>query len=342
MKRNIYTIIILLVLGASTVFAGNPDRQGEAGAAELLFNPWARSAGLHSMTTSFVQGVEAMRLNVAGIGRIDNVEFAAGNARLYEGSDLNFNAFGFVKKVGTGGAFGITMASVDFGDILITTTQQPEGIGGTYSPNFFHMGLGYAHTYENKISVGLLVRGVFESTPDANGSGFALDAGVQYVSGDNDEFKLGIALRNIGSPMKFEGEGLSLRTDSEGGGQNTVAQRAATFEMPSMLNIGVSYDIAIGDNTLRALTNFTSNAFSRDQIGVGAEMIIFEDFAVRGGYKLDFGDSAGAGDNIYTGISAGATANFKVSSNFRLGIDYAYRTTNPFRGSHNFSLRVAF
>ncbi len=342
MKRNIYTLIILLF--GITLTAGNPDRQGEAGAAELLFNPWARSAGLHSMSTSFVSGVEAMRLNVAGIGRIENIEFSAGNARLYEGADLGFNAFGFVKRVGTGGAFGVTMAAVDFGDITRTTVDQPGGLGGTYSPSFFHVGLGYSQTYANKISVGLLVRGVFESVVDVSASGFAIDAGVQYVSGDNDEFRLGISLRNVGSPMKFDGEGLSIQVVPPGSDQPlTLQQRASPYEMPSQLNIGASYDFAIGtENLIRATTNFTSNAFGRDQIGVGAEVILLENFAIRGAYKLDFGDSSGALDNIYTGLAGGASANFKLSDSFGLGIDYAYRATNPFKGSHNLSLRVSF
>jgi len=342
MKRNIYTLLILLF--GVTLFAGNPDRQGEAGASELLFNPWARSAGLHSMSTSFVKGVEAMRLNVAGIGRIENIEFSASNARLYEGADLGFNSFGFVKKVGKNGAFGVSMAAVDFGDISRTTTQLPGGTGGTFSPSFFHMGIGYSQTYENKISVGILFRAISESIPDVGARGFAIDAGVQYVSGENDEFKLGISLRNVGSPLKFDGEGLSIQVvPPDGDGTITVQQRASPYEMPSVLNIGVSYDFAIGtENLLRATTNFTSNAFGRDQIGVGAELYLFKDFAIRGAYKLDFGDSSGALNNIYTGPAAGATANFKLSNNFGLGIDYAYRATNPFKGSHNLSLRVTF
>ena len=339
--KKIY--LLLLTLITISAYAGNPDRQGEAGASELLFNPWARSAGLHSMTTSTVSGVEAMRLNVAGIGRIESTEFSFGTARLYEGSDLNFNAFGFAKKVGESGAFAVTMAAVDFGDIQITTVDQPEGIGGTFSPSFFHLGLGYSHTYANKISVGILVRGVFESITDVSASGFAIDAGVQYVSGDNDEFRLGISLRNVGSPMSFKGEGLSFQTITDEGVPLTLNQRSANLEMPSALNIGVSYDFAVGtENTLRAIGNFTSNAFSRDQIGGGLEFILLDNYTLRGGYKLDFGSSSGAGDNIYTGIAAGASANFKASESVLFGLDYAYRTTNPFKGSHNITLRIGF
>jgi len=155
-------LLCVIVLMTVVAYAGNPDRQGEAGAGELLFNPWARSAGLHSMTTSSVRGVEAMRLNIAGLSRIENTELLIGNTRLYEGTDIKLNSVGFAQKLGESSAFGLSLVSVDFGDIPVTTTAQPEGTGGTFSPGFFHFGLGYSYTYENKISVGLLFRGISE------------------------------------------------------------------------------------------------------------------------------------------------------------------------------------
>lgn len=330
------------------VFAGNPDRQGEAGAGELLFNPWARSAGLHTMNTSSISGVEAMRLNIAGMGRVDGKELLIGNTRLYEGSTLKLNSLGFVTKVGNSGAIGISLMSVDFGDIQITTTDQPQGVGGTYSPGFFNLGVGYAYTYENKISVGILFRTVSESLPDVSAFGFAIDAGVQYVSGDEDNFKLGISLRNVGSPMKFGGQGLSSQVGAPGSVPSyviTVDQRAQRYELPSVLNIGLSYDFYFGEKIyLRALTNFTSNAFSRDQIGGGLEFSLDNKFSLRGAYKYELNPGAEEEANIYSGLSVGASVDVplqKAGGN-RVGIDYAYRATNPFRGTHNVSLKLSF
>lgn len=347
MKKYFYTLL-LLSLGCSVAFAGNPDRQGEAGAAELLLNPWARSAGLHSMSTSSVSGVESMRLNIAGLSRINKGELVIGNTRLYEGSTMGINSVGFATKVGKNGAFGLSLVAMNFGDIQVTTTAQPEGTGGTYSPSFFNIGLGYAYTYENKISVGILVRAISETLPDVSASGFAIDAGVQYVSGDKNEFKLGIALRNIGSPMEFGGEGLSLRAEATGSAPSydlTVNQRAEDFELPSMLNIGVSYDFYFGETDfLRGIMNFTSNAFARDDIGVGAEFSFRNLVVLRGAYKLalDAGDEIEA--NLYTGLSGGVSVDvpLKRAENRIVGIDYAYRATNPFRGTHNFSVRLGF
>ena len=82
MKFKFYSIFTLVILSAYVAYGGNPDRQGQAGASELLMNPWARSSGLHSMSTSSVTGVEAMRINIAGLSRIKNFEVGLTNCKL--------------------------------------------------------------------------------------------------------------------------------------------------------------------------------------------------------------------------------------------------------------------
>lgn len=327
------------------IFAGNPDRQGEAGGYELLLNPWARNAGLHAMTTSMASGVEAMQINIAGLSRLGKSEFVIGHARLFEGTGITLNSLGFAQKMGENGAFGLALTAMDFGEIQVTTTQAPEGTGATYSPNFFHLALSYSYTFDKKVSVGLLFRGISESIADVSAFGICLDAGVQYVTGAKDNFKFGVSLRNMGSPMKFNGEGLSFPTADPGTGQYpiTVDQRAAGFELPSMLNIGLSNDFYVGDkNRITAIGNFTANSFSVDQIGIGAEYAFREMFMARIGYRADLGISPSDPDhNVYTGLCAGVTIEvpLKKDSQGKFAVDYAYLATNPFEGTHNFSLR---
>lgn len=342
----LFTVVLSLTM-CQTAFAGNPDRQGEAGAYELLMNPWARSAGLHTMSTSFVSGVEAMRLNVAGLSRVKGTEVMISHARYLEGTDIKMNAFGLAQKVGKNGTFGLSLMSLDFGDIPITTENSPEGTGGTFSPNFFNLGIGYGHIFENKISVGILFRTISESTADLRAFGFALDAGVQYVSGPQDNFKLGLSLRNVGSPMSFGGQGLSQQLSVPNTSyQLSFEQRPSAFELPSVLNIGVSYDFIIGDkNRITALSNFTSNSFSRDQLGAGIEYAFSEKFMLRGGYKYDLGQNDAPDEkNVYTGFAGGLSIQVPVSKNSdtTFGIDYAFRTSNPWGGTHNLAIRLGF
>ncbi len=347
MKRLILNVLIAaFALSPALTFAGNPDRQGEAGGYELLLNPWARNAGLHAMTTSMVFGVEAMQINVAGLSRIGKNEIVMGHTILFDGTGIGLNSLGYAQKLGESGAFGITLTAMDFGDIAVTTTDAPEGTGATFSPNFFNIGLAYSHTFDKKVSVGILLRGISESIADVSAFGIAIDAGVQYVTGEDDNFKFGVSLRNIGSPMRFGGEGLSFQTSNPKGGIDypiTVNQRAEGFELPSTLNIGLSYDFYAGSkNRITAVGNFTANSFSVDQIGGGIEYAFREMFMLRGGYVLELGVSTNDDRHgVYTGLCGGVTVEvpLKKDSPGRFAVDYAYLATNPFSGTHNFSLR---
>jgi hypothetical protein len=351
MKIKITISAALLICFFNFAHAGNPDRQGEAGAYELLMNPWARSAGLHSLNTSMVSGVEAMNMNVAGLARINKTEFVLSNTQYLVGTGISMNALGFAQKVGRNGTIGVSVVAMNFGDILVTTTDQPEGTGATFSPNFFNLGISYAHTFENKVTVGVLMRTISQTTADLSAFGACIDAGVQYVTGDRDEFKLGIALRNVGTPMRFGGEGLAVRRpnpqDDFISYQLTYNTRSATFDLPSLLNIGLSYDFYLSaKNRLTALGNFTSNSFSRDQVGAGLELGVNEMFMLRAAYVTDIGSTPFGIElrNIYTGLAAGFSFDTPLSkdSDSRFGIDYAWRASNPFNGTHNLSLRFSF
>ncbi|MEO0341337.1 MAG: PorV/PorQ family protein [Bacteroidota bacterium] len=346
MKTKLYLLTITVLLAFTSLHAGNPDRQGEAGAYELLLNPWARSAGLHTLNTSYISGVEALRLNPAGLVRIEQLEIAFSRANYLQGTGIALNSLGLSRRVGKGGAFGFSIMAMDFGDIPVTTTNQPEGTGATFSPNFFNLGISYAHIFENKVSVGITFRAISEALADVSAFGFAIDAGIQYVTGENDNFKFGISLRNVGSPMQFNGEGLSTQRPSPNGGYElTFDQRSAAFELPSTLNIGMSYDFLFGENhRLTAIGNFTSNSFSRDNLGIGLEYSLNDLFQLRAGYRHEIGVEFIEEEPIYSGLSAGATLEFKIGKEgkkqTRIGIDYAYRATRVWDGTHNIGVRI--
>ena len=368
MKKILYTLIFFIAVSLSSAEAGNPDRQGEAGAAQLLLNPWARSAGLHSMTSSMVRGVQSMQINVAGLGRISKTEFAIGHTRYLEGTDIGLNAFGFAQKIGENGTLGVTINTIDMGSIAVTTESQPNGTGATFEPRLSNIALGYAHTFENKISVGILARGVSEATSDISAFGLAIDAGIQYVSGEEDNFKFGISLRNVGTRMTFGGQGLSEQLSNPNNDQFSYSlsyfQRSQGYELPSLLNIGLSYDFLFGmkkgmldeegaeiegknskaRHRITPVVNFTANSFSQDQFGGGIEYSFNDMFILRGGYRYEFGQEAdgGAQAPVESGPCGGLTVNVPLNNQKTryLGIDYAYRATQPWDGSHSLTVRL--
>ncbi|MEP7195561.1 MAG: PorV/PorQ family protein [Saprospiraceae bacterium] len=347
MNRSILKIglISLALLSGTFGFAGNPDRQGEAGAYELLINPWARGSALGSLNVSRVRGVEATAVNPSGIGRLKKKEVMAGYTKWLVPSGITVSSFGFATHVGKNGAFGLSLMSLNFGEIKVTTTNAPEGTGGTYKPSFFNIGLGYSHNFGEKVAVGFLVRGINEGIADLNAFGFCIDGGVQYVAGKDNSFKLGIAIRNVGSPMKFDGGGLSTQLKSDQGTSLTYDVRLSGFELPSLLHLGMSYDFHFGDFAmLTPMGNFTANSFGKDIIGLGLEAEFREIFVLRGSYSQEIGTSDIETKGAYLGVALGAGFNLPLDKkgNNILHLDYAYRPTNPFQGTHNIGVGMSF
>ncbi len=353
MTKYIYFILsfALICTLTETAQAGNPDRQGEAGAFELLMMPWARSAGLHSMNTSSVSGVDALRLNIAGAARINKTQVNLGHAKYLQGSGIDMNSFGLSQRVGENGAIAFSVMSLDFGDIPVTTTNQPEGTGATFSPSFINIGVGYSHVFENKVSVGVLFRGVSEGVADLRASTFAVDAGVQYVTGEDDNFKLGISLRNVGGTLRFQGEGIVRSVEIPTGGATynlAIEERTAEFELQSQLNIGASYDFRFTDvHRVTVLGNFTSNAFSQDQFGAGVEYSLRDIFVLRGAYRYEVGSSNINEAPLYSGLAGGFSLQLPLNKEAKdeglfgtqVSIDYGYRASKILGGTHNIGLR---
>lgn len=327
--------------------AGNRDRSGQAGASELLINHWGRSAGLHGMNSSFVQGLEAMRSNVAGMAFLGNTEIIFANTAWLQGSGVNINGFGLAQRVGESSVLGINVVSVGFGEIITTTELDPEGeLGATFKPQLLNLGLAYAQSFSNSIHVGALFRVVNESIQNVSASGFALDVGIQYVTGPRENIRFGIALRNVGTPMRYSGDGLSIQLQSPQGYNLSLAQKSEKFELPTMLNMGASYDFQISEeHRLTAMGNFTSNSFINDYFGGGVEYAFKEMFMLRAGYRYEegiFNDlDPEQRASAYTGLSAGMSVDVPLREDGpRLGVDYAYRTTNPYGGTHTIGVRI--
>ncbi len=357
--KKIYSCIIaiflmgLILIPQDQVTAGNKDRSGQAGASELLINPWARSSGWGSVGTSNTHGLEAIFTNVAGTAFTKGTEIIFSYTNWLKGSGVNLMAFGLSQKLGeNGGVLTAAVMSMSFGEIDVTTTSSPEPIQGTFKPNYMNINLSYAKAFSNSIYGGLTVKLITESISDATATGFALDAGIQYVTGEKDQVKFGIALKNVGAPMKFSGDGLSFRgiipTHGNDNDQFTVEQRSAKYEMPATLRIGASYDFLIGEmHRITAAANFTSNSFTKDQFTLGLEYALKYYLQLRAGYTYQggmFNTNVAERGTVFTGPSAGFTVSvpFNKEKETGLAIDYSFRATNPFQGTHSVGIKLNF
>jgi len=352
--KNILKVIVLMILSSQLLKAGNPERAGQAGATQLLINPWARNSGVHGINTSNAYGIESVINNPAGLARTKRTELVFSHTRYLVGTDINLNTFGFSQGLKKGGVLGLSVVSFDLGEFERTTIDQPDGTLGTFRPTFLNIGVSYAKTFvDDRIYVGFTTRIIHESITDVAANGVAFDAGVQYTD-KGGKFRIGVSLKNVGPEMRYSGDGLTQRADLGGANSrftSNVSTVASKFELPTQLNIGASYEFNFGGDSLASIhtilpmINFTANAFSRDQIGGGAEYRFKKYFMFRAAYVWEKGiTNPEQRMNVYTGLAFGATVEIPFKSGdgrySSFGFDYSYRTTNPFQGTHSLGCRV--
>lgn len=326
----------LLITGS--LFAGNPQRAGSAGAPELLINPWARSSGWGSVNVASVRGVEASYLNIAGTAQTDRTDVAFTNTQWLVGSDIAINAFGFNQKVGANGVLGANVTAFDYGEWERTTTSNPDGTLGTISPTTVTIGMSYAQRFTESILGGVNIKLFSQSSPELSASALCFDAGVQYITGAEKQMKFGITLKNVGPSASYRGDGKSLSlTVPTGGFLRTFEERSADFELPTTLSIGGSYDFNFVDNRLTIAGSFMSNSFEKDRFTGGAEYSFKEIIMLRAGYTFFNNSVEERTTTVFTGLTAGLSVQVPMGDS-KFIVDYSYSDTNPFDGVHAIGL----
>lgn len=347
-------LLTIFALSALNIFAGNADRIGEGGAPELIMNGWARSTGLGDLNTSRVMGIEAMRLNPAGLSFVNKMQVSLAQTFWFAGSGVSLSQVGFASKLGADNVVGVSLMSLNVGDIYRTTTDNPDPNNslGSFRPTYFNIGLSFSRNFSSRIHAGATLRLISESIESVSSFGFAIDAGVQYVLGDKENLRFGVSVRNLGTPMKFRGDGFSFRGDTpdESDYDITLQPTTNSFQLPALLTLGASYDLWLGNEfrcnggyNMHRVTftgSYISNSYGKDNFGVGAEYAFKEMFMLRAGYRYEGGAfSAENNTSFNSGLSAGMSVEvpFKVGGP-SLGIDYSYRHTRVLAGTHSIGL----
>ena len=349
LKSIIKGSIFLGVLSMSLpTYAGNEDRIGSAGASEMLVNPWARSSAFGTAGIASTNGLEAQFVNIAGLAFTDRTQVKFNYTNWLGNAGISLNSAGLAQRVSESSVIALSIQAFGFGDIDITTVDIPEGGIGQFSPRKNIINLGYAREFSNSIYAGINVKVINENIANLRATGVAFDAGVRYVTGEQDQTKFGITLKNVGTPMTFRGDGMSQEILYQStGGNATLTQRSASFEMPSLLAIGGSYDFIFSEQSkLTAALGFHANSFTNDQFNVGLDYGMALDkaaFNVRVGYVAErqIWDREESTTSL-TGFTAGFSIDALLGDNKSpMGFEYAVRLANPFGPIHTFGITLS-
>jgi hypothetical protein len=344
----LFLLTVSVFFAVSTVDAGTGKRRGTASGLELLIPVGSRGTGLGGNVSSTISGIEAIYWNPAGLAVSNSAaEVMVSHLRYIADIDVNYAAASFRFGIGS---IGISAKTFDFGDIPVTTELQTEGTGETMNPSFVTVGLTFARQMTDRISFGATGKVVSEKILRSNASTFAFDFGLQYSTSVKG-LKLGVALKNLGPNMQFSGSDAETRTqpaDTEPSSRDrNLRVPLGSFELPSTLELGLSYDMSFSESSVLTLGgNFLNHNFGLDQYGLAAEYNLNNTLFLRGGYTIaydpDTDDFKSQDDEYIFGPSFGGGVNLKVSETMRLNFDYAYRVTDLFDDNQWFTLGLTF
>lgn len=346
-KKMLISALVFGVLFAGVVGTADAQnkRTGTSAAPELLIPVGARYLAMGSASLANATGVEAIHFNPAGLGLLKNSAEGMFSSMSYI-ADISVSYGAIGASFGDFGILGLSIKSLSFGDIPLTTNDDPENRSGrNFSPTYVTVGVTYARPLTDAISVGITTKLITEQIDRVSASGVAFDFGVQYSGLVNVKgLHLGVAVKNIGPGMKFDGSGLYRAAVSSDGSrpEQPYKSEAASFDLPSLVEFGLAYTGNFSDEfSYVGSGSFTNNNLYVDEWRFGGELLYGTDqVKLAGRVGGNFLPKVEKEDRIF-GITAGVGITY-VTSDLELTFDYAFRQVDLFNNNNVFSLKVGF
>jgi hypothetical protein len=336
-KRIYFLLSILLFFFVTEVFAGNSLRKGTCGALELVIPIGSRGTSMGGAVVTDIKGTEAIYWNPAGVANSEKTEAVFSYLDYIAG--IKYSFIGITTNLGNFGSLGFNTRVVDVGDIIVTTEESPEGTGEIITPNFMIVGVTYSRQMTDRVFFGGSFSFINERIMQEVAKGVAFDFGFQYIP-ESSGLKFGVVMKNIGPKLRFDGSDLDknihLPSDDPQAAHRNARLELASFELPSYLQFGTSYDVKIDENKKLILAgSFRNNNFFSDEFSGGIEFNFKDEFMLRGGYL-----ASSEKEYIY-GFNFGFGLCLHFGEN-TLAFDYSNAQTKYFDNNQWFTLKLSF
>ncbi len=330
-----------------------PTRQGTRGANFLHLGLTARANAMAGAVGTSVSGPAAWYWNPAGAALTESFELAAGRQNLYGDLGLSQNYVAFSLPL-LGGAVGISVNSLNSGDIPLTDEGGPFGSlqrGQYFEWTSMAVTGGYARRLTDRLDLGGQAKYISEGIIGSRITWLAVDVGTQFRTGLYGIILSG-ALQNIGSGSQHRGTLLErgVNTNDVARSQTRFALWTRTIELPTAFRFGIGNDLygsaesllgrGSGDHRLYAEINVNDAVDLAVQSSLGAEYAYKNLLFVRGGKRF-FNDDRGAPgeDGFGFGMSGGFGVRLPVAGK-ALRFDYSYTALGDLRDIQVFSLEI--
>jgi hypothetical protein len=321
--KKLLIFIMLIGILPCNILGQKVTKTGTTAAKFLSIGIGPRAISMGGAFSSVANDASAIYWNPAGIAFSDQFQGFFTNTALFAGISLNY--IGLDLPAGDIGSFAASVTAINYGTMQVTTENQPEGTGESFSPGSYAIGFSYARFITEDFIVGATAKFITENIFHSNATGFAVDIGTIFKTPFYG-VRFASSVSNFGTKMQMSGSDLLNRTNvdpARKGSNNTIDDYIATdqFDLPLKLQVGLSKDFMFMENerfTLSADGIIPND--NNESVNVGGELALFDDmFSLRGGYKsLFLTDSQ-------EGLTLGVGFKYKRPGFIDIGIDYSYQ-----------------
>ena len=302
---------------------------GTAVAQFLEIGVGARATGMGEAFTVMADNAEAAFWNPAGLADIEDYNLFTSYNQWPAG--ISIGGVAIAKTLPGIGTFAVNSVYLMTDDMEITTINQPEGTGETFSINNYSLGLSFSRYLTDKVSIGITNKIVHEDYYNHGYTTWALDLGTIYRT-DFRGLKLGMSILHFAPEIQFDGSYIDFSDP-----KSYEAEEERDFEeysLPINFRVGASINLLeMPDHKVVMAADMIHPNNNIEQYNAGVEYCMKNMIFLRTGYKL----SADEG-----GFAVGGGAKLSLMNNFNIMINYSYADMGVLNGINRFSINLLF
>lgn len=343
MKKILFQIIVIVLTAAVNIhgqnFVSDVSKRGTTAAPFLTISQGARATSMGSAFVAVADDPSAIFWNPAGLARLQSNGFIIDHTEWI--ADLKYNFLAASLNLGDFGALGVSFITSDYGDMKVTTIDEPNGTGEVFNVSDAMFSIAWAINLTDNFSIGFNPKVVYQSIWNMSDYAIALDMGVLYNT-PFDGFTLGMAISNFGSKMGLNGTTAVVLYDSDietAGNNGRIPAELQTdqWDLPLNFKVGVSYKPQLGDvHHLVIDVDAAHPNNDYESLNIGGEYSFKDIFYLRGGYKAMFLDDS---EESYT---FGAGIKQHLLGNINVVFDYAFSDFGRLDNIQKFSIGINF
>ena len=334
---------LLLLAGTSETMA--QSRVGTTVAPFLTMGAGARGSALGHAYTADASGPDGLFWNPGSAARV--VDGLRGGALFTTSqwvADIDYNLVGVVVPVTATGVLGISVMTVNYGRMDVTTVARPDGTGETFGANDISFGLTYAMPLTDQFYFGGTAKYIRQGIRDMTAQTIAVDFGFTLQTRYLNGARLAASIMNFGGKMKMDGVNTDLQVDiapGNTGSSESIPARLLmhSWDLPLSFRFGLAVPAVSTENIELLLLGDVNQTNDNDLNSDLGGQLRFRTKNYRLDLRMGYKDAFV--DNVDSHLTYGAGLNVQLSR-VRFAFDFAYIPFDFLDNSKVIDFRVYF